>query len=511
MRFSLSTIACPLFLLAASVFPAASAENTCSPDPLEFSTSIGMKVEKVGAVPTNNTGAWSYNMMPADNFDDALFFMDQSEGMIYSYDDSDSSVTKVFDMATSDLPAGITLDWTYGGAGQTFKVHAMSQGKTSDEVYVVFMSSTLPTGWTKADATLPPEDAYPGYACNGTVFFKDLYRIGLLPDCFNSGAGLTTFTAYEIFTKFTLANGKLTNPKAFFVSEMQVSPGHMGGGIVTVDDKGKILWGVGDCLPFGTDGRYAPQLNREICGKIILIDPETQSYDVVAKGVRNSQQFRVFNKKDKYPKLTNARDTLAFMDIGGVTAEEVNAKWLSKICDTKKVDNFGWGRSIVDGKAREGTFYVQPGILGYLGSEPPCDSAAPSPEKGYNQPWIQFGRTATDYFYAISSFAIAYKSFDELELIWSEFNTGYIMGTPNKFKGGYDSNLGVAKGYKLKLYDADGKYLENGCNDLVKEELGEVGYYRGDPRLFHYPDGTAGVFIERTGVFYRLTEIATTL
>ena len=54
------------------------------------------------------------------------------------------------------------------------------------------------------------------------------------------------------------------------------------------------------------------------------------------------------------------------------------------------------------------------------------------------------------------------------------------------------------------IYD---NYLENGLNDLVREELGDVSYFRGDPRLFHYPDGQAGVFIERTGVFYKLTEI----
>merc|ERR1711957_910120 len=60
---------------------------------------------------------------------------------------------------------------------------------------------------------------------------------------------------------------------------------------------------------------------------------------------------------------------------------------------------------------------------------------------------------------------------------------------------------------KINLYDADMTPLPMGLNDLVKKELGEVYYYRGDPRLFHYPDGTVGVFIERTGVFYKLTEI----
>ena len=95
---------------------------------------------------------------------------------------------------------------------------------------------------------------------------------------------------------------------------------------------------------------------------------------------------------------------------------------------------------------------------------------------------------------------------DKLKLIWTEFNTGTLLGTNKRAKWGRNYKR-PATSYKIKVYDADGNYLENGFNDLVKEELGEVGYYRGDPRLFHYPDGRAGVFIERTGVFYKLKEI----
>lgn len=82
------------------------------------------------------------------------------------------------------------------------------------------------------------------------------------------------------------------------------------------------------------------------------------------------------------------------------------------------------------------------------------------------------------------------------------------MGTNRRYFRGPSKNYGPKKGYKIKVFDSTGTYLENALNDLVMEELGEVGYYRGDPRLFHFPDGTAGVFIERTGVFYKLTEIA---
>ena len=36
---------------------------------------------------------------------------------------------------------------------------------------------------------------------------------------------------------------------------------------------------------------------------------------------------------------------------------------------------------------------------------------------------------------------------------------------------------------------------------------GLSGGVRPDPRFFNYPDGTAGVLIESTGQFYRLTEV----
>jgi len=526
MYYSVASSALSLPLLAAL----ARGDDTCAPEALEFHPSIGMQVEEVGSVPTSAHSPWTYNMMPADNFDDALYFMDQLFGKIYFYIEDpptepgappqDSSIKKVFDMNDPEqLPKGIDLTWEYGSAAHTNKVHAMTKGKPEefrghvfDTVYVVLLSKTLPTEWDHADATLPAEGAFPGYACfkedpDKTHFFPDMYRMGVQPACLSSGAGQESFTGYEVFTKFIVDPFKgFVNPTAVFVSEIQVTHGHMGGGIATVED-GKILWGVGDCLLYGTDGRHAPQLDDEICGKILLIDPVRQSYGVVAKGVRNSQQFRI------------VKDYLVFTDMGGVTAEEVNAIALNKILKRHKVDNFGWGRSIVDGKSREGTFYVEPGVMGVLGTEPPCKSNAPVPEKKFIQPWVQFDAaeeasylsetmsTATGPYYAISSFAVAYESFDRLELIWSELNTGYILGTTGK---GLNKKGTPAIGHKIRLYDADMNELVNGCNELVEKELGDkVGYTsRGDPRLFHFPDGTAGVFMERTGVFYKLTEIS---
>mmetsp|Transcript_4311 Transcript_4311/g.5298 ORF Transcript_4311/g.5298 Transcript_4311/m.5298 type:complete len:442 (+) Transcript_4311:258-1583(+) len=421
---------------------------------------------------------------------------------MYSYDAGTNSVTKVFDIATNTIPDGLTLDYPtspHAGPGQTSRVHAMTKGSSSDEVIVVFSSMTLPTEYSEAHAKLPAEGMFRGYVCpDPPQFARDLFRLGDDVSC------LTSETIYNVFYKYTVAeDGLLVNPVPFFALENQMTPGHLGGAIVTLDN-GNVLWGVGDCLPYGTDGRFASQLDSEHCGSILSINPDDSSHKIVAKGVRNPQQFRIINRKN-FP----GKDVLIFSDIGGVTAEEVNGIKVKRLLDSDHIANFGWGRSLVDGKAREGTFYVGAGVMGVLGTDPPCEGDAPIKEPGYEQPWIQFGRTATDYFYAISGFAVAYPSFDKLELIWSEFNTGLIMGTTKHFTIKSRKYNGPAKGFKIRLYDEQGNYLEHGTNDLVKEALGDeaAGYFRGDPRLFHYPDGTAGAFIERTGTFYRLTEI----
>lgn len=471
-------------------------------------------------------------MMVADNFDDKLFFLDQQFGKIYCYiPDDGGNATKVFDMDDeSTIPDGLTLDWLGPGAAQTNKVHMVSQGKTSDEIYVVFQSTTLPTSWTEADAPLPPPGAYPGYMCKSdgnSTFVRDIYRVGEVPSCVdNLFQAFTTFTIYNVFYKFTLSNGKLTDPVPFFVLENQLQAGHLGGGMTTIEN-GKILWSVGDCLYFGADGRFAPQKHREHCGKILLIDPdEPGKYQVAAMGVRNSQQMRVM-KRGGGSKPN--KDILVFMDIGGVTAEEVNAISLSDLMKKmnpdnrwKKTANFGWGRSQIDGKTREGTCYVGPGNLGVLGVSPPVEDNIVGNEAGFIAPWIQFGRSETDFYYAISSFVVASKSLNKLKLIWSEMNTGHVMGTKEGFGKRFGKGNAVpSKSYKFKIFgpnntdvgtDNKEPHIEysNGLNHLVTLELGvEATQFvkRGDPRLFHYPDGTAGVFIERTGVFYRLTEI----
>ena len=90
-----------------------------------------------------------------------------------------------------------------------------------------------------------------------------------------------------------------------------------------------------------------------------------------------------------------------------------------------------------------------------------------------------------------------------MPLIWSEFNTGTLFGTLSEYEEGAEP----APVFKIKLSDNVGP-LPNEMNSLVTTELGlgENDPNRGDPRLFHFPDGEIGVLMERTGVFYKLTQ-----
>jgi hypothetical protein len=81
------------------------------------------------------------------------------------------------------------------------------------------------------------------------------------------------------------------------------------------------------------------------------------------------------------------------------------------------------------------------------------------------------------------------------------------MGSHTKFKT-WTSYDGPDKTYKYKLYDADMNLLEGALNDLVKEELGEVGYLPWRCSSLHLPGWPGRSFYRATDVFYKLTEIA---
>jgi len=172
------SVALTLFLASTASI---SAQSCTGPAPIDYNTERAFVVEKVGSVPAINTDPFTYNMYAADNFDgNIMYFLDQKEGKIYCYDYSNDTVMTIFDKDTSTIPDGLNLNWTFGSAGQEYRVKAMTQGPTSETVIVVFCSSTLPAGWSEADAKLPAPGAFGKAICkNGDTPYEwvnDIYR-----------------------------------------------------------------------------------------------------------------------------------------------------------------------------------------------------------------------------------------------------------------------------------------------------------------------------------------------
>ena len=211
----------------------------------------------------------------------------------------------------------------------------------------------------------------------------------------------------------------------------------------------------------------------------------TESVEVAAQGIRNVQHME-FVSSDVSDELA-----VSFADIGGVTAEEVNYVTVSELLDTSSVENLGWGRN-PDGNAREGTFYIQPGVALVPATDPPVDSYAPSPESGFIQPHAQYGRHDPNGGVAVSGPATSAVSFSEITALFSDLASGIVYATVDPLTA---TNAPV---FKVNLIDEDGATLES---------LQDLAGGRADPRLFRFPDGSAGVLLEATGAFYRLTEV----
>jgi hypothetical protein len=182
---------------------------------------------------------------------------------------------------------------------------------------------------------------------------------------------------------------------------------------------------------------------------------------------------------------------IGFADIGGVTAEEVNFVSTADIMDTSIVENFGWGRN-EDGLAREGTFYVGPGIAGLFGTEPPAVGEAPVPELGFIQPQAQYGRTDPTLFIAASGPVASKQSLDAASHLFGDLNFGTLYASTAPF------DVTAAPVYEVNLIDEYG-------NPTTLNTL--AGGVRADPRFFNFPNGKAGVLLETTGKYYELTEM----
>jgi hypothetical protein len=368
-----------------------------------------------------------------------LHVVDQAGGRILR-DDGLGTFSEI--LTPDDMPAGIT---------------PVSQGVlnvaggTGPDVFVTFTSSTLPSG-APAPRRLPDAAAYGG----GSLSYQVVYR-------------------YE-----QASDGSLSAPVPLATLERQ-RPGHPGGGMLGLPN-GDLLLATGDSLGFDRDGLAAPQDRSSHLGKLLVIDRDDGEITVAAQGVRNVQRLAYADA---------ARSRIVFADIGATTAEEINEITVADVTDPAVTENFGWGRND-DGKAREGTFYIDEGRdSGANGPQPVAIEAAPRPEPGFRQPYAEFGHEGRP-FVAVSGPVASDSAFDTIVALFGDLPTGEVYATMSPFGA---TSVPV---FRVRLVDETG----------VPVSLFGLAGGRPDPRFFSLPDGGAGVMLERSASLYRLTEVS---
>ena len=332
-------------------------------------------------------------------------------------------------LSTANAPSGITP--TSREALQN--VAANAAGTT---VYVTFTSSTVPSG---------------------------------IPQSLSPRAGAN---AWQVLYQYDFNGSVLSNPRGIRAFQV-LTDNHTSGGLIALND-GTLLLTTGDNGFPKEDGFSYPQDGGNHLGKILRITPATALTQIVALGVRNVQRLVVDpNGGDPH---------LVFADIGGAVAEEVNGIRLTDLLSGGSTRNFGWGRN-VDGRAREGTFYIGP-----TGT---AVGSTPTSESGFVHPLAQFGRQNAPAI-SVSGPVISPQSFVRIRSLFGDLVSGSvyaITGAPS---------LRGQTVFKVGLVDSTLQTLTL---------TGLAGGNRPDPRFFNFPDGTAGVLLEATGDFFRLTEV----
>lgn len=345
-------------------------------------------------------------------------------------------------LSTANLPTGLT---------PTTAAPILNMAGSGNTVFVSFRSTTLPDG---LDANALPVDPF-----------------------YNAGA-------YDIVYRYDrAADGSLSSPTPLAAFESVVR-GHYGGGMLVLPD-GSLAYARGDQLGFNVDGRAAPQDDTSTVGHLLLIDPDNGSVEVAASGIRNVQRLTFADE---------AQTRIAFADIGGVTAEEINVISVADLTDTSAVENYGWGRN-ADGNAREGTFYINEGAGAVPGTVAEAIGEAPSPEAGFVQPYAQFNREPGAGFFAVTGPVWSDVSFSEIDLLFGDLVTGELFATIDSTS---DSLNDV---FSVTLLDMLG-------NETSLLDVGNIG--RVDLRFFNFADGGAGLLLELTGQVFRISEVTLT-
>jgi hypothetical protein len=258
------------------------------------------------------------------------------------------------------------------------------------------------------------------------------------------------------------------------VTAMQVrTDGHVGGGLIVLPD-GSLLFAPGDNGDSYEDGRDHPQNAGVHLAKIVRIDPTDGSTKILAVGVRCVQRLAIAT--------FDGEQWLTFADPGGWIAEEVNAVRVSDLLGAASPINFGWGRNAADRKAREGTFYIN--------REGNSEAVIGAAEPGFLDPVTQFGREGAPAV-AVSGPVASDSSFARIALLFGDLVSGAVYAVTGSPATRRQATL------RVNLVDEMGRPIT--LASLVQDA-------RPDPRFFNFPDGSAGVLLEKSGVFYRLSE-----
>lgn len=278
--------------------------------------------------------------------------------------------------------------------------------------------------------------------------------------------------AWYVLCQYAFDGTRLTAPKP--ITAMQVrTEGHTGGGLAVLPD-GSVLFAAGDNGDSYEDGWAYSQDPTVHLAKLLRIDPADGAVTVVAVGVRAAQRLVVSGAGD------GAR--VSFVDPGGWVAEELNSVPVQDLSAGRALLNFGWGRA-AGARSREGTFFVD-----QLGNS---ISPIPSNDGGYRAPVASFGREKAAAV-AISGPVVGGPSFNRISALFGDLVTGAVYGITAPL------TEQAQPVHRVALIDKAGEAVSL---------LALAGGKRPDPRFFHFPDGSAGVLLEPTGEFYRLTEV----
>ena len=335
---------------------------------------------------------------------------------------------------------------------------------------LILNTANLPAG-----ITLVGREAVQNVAANTSgsrlyVMFTSSTVPGGIPQRLSPRPGAN---AWHVLYGFDFDGTALSNPTAITALQTRDDGVHTAGGLTMVGES-TLLFATSDNGLWDEDGREYPQDPTNHLGKIVRIDVSTGTTAVVAMGMRNTQRLIIDgNDNDPY---------LVWADVGGRIAEEINTIRVSEVLAGGVQRNYGWGRNAADGKAREGIFYIDPNGIAV--------GAAPVPEPGFAQPIAQFGRENAEVFAATGPVASP-QSFTRIRYLLGDLVYGSVYaltGTPTA----------TQSVYRVALVDS-------ASHAVTLRELAGGG--RADPRFFNFPDGTAGVLLEATGDFYRLTEV----